>query len=34
MGEFSVGDPTAPGYSLFYPITIQLLSAQNKLNVQ
>lgn len=34
MGEFSLGDPTAPGYSLFYPTTIQFLSAKKKnLNV-
>lgn len=33
MGEFSVGDPTAPGYSAFYPTTIQFLSAQKELNV-
>lgn len=33
MGEISVGDPTAPGYSVFYPTTIQFLSAQKELNV-
>lgn len=33
MGEFSVGDPTAPGYSVFYPTNIQFLSAQKELNM-